>query len=254
MDGLSSLPRHGRVACSKCHEGEPCVFDRTVTERDGWRIKSNPMAWGSERPVVVVLGFSKGPSQSGSLAATPHDTVPFRGGRTQLSRILHHVGLLRAPDARLLDAAITDRSGLYHFGSLVRCTVERWDGRKGKWTATGGGMLDRFVATRFGHDVATTCSSEFLGHLPGSVRVVVMLGLGTDLGYVAACRTLWERTRPGAWRSMNDIAYTDGAVTVVHTEHFRSQERLLPDWLSGQEEGRGRYGLMARRAVALGLG
>lgn len=36
-------------------------------DQKDWRITANPMAWGNDRPEVLVLGFSKGPSQAGEL-------------------------------------------------------------------------------------------------------------------------------------------------------------------------------------------
>lgn len=243
------LPEHGRVACSICHHPEPYNFDRTHTERNGWRITNNPLAWGGSEPEVCVLGFSKGPTQAGALASVPHDAIAYKGGRSAVAKILHHVGLLERPDARLVDGLIGDRNGPIHFGSLVRCTVERWDEQERTWKGTGGGMLDRFVATDFGTSVAQQCGSTFLGRLPERTRLVVMLGLGSKLNYVRACRMLFQRIRPGSWDAINEVSYTDGKIVVVHTEHFASQGALLPNWLSGEAHERGRLGLLAREAV-----
>src|SRR5690242_6794690 len=147
------LPAHGRVECAACHQGQPFSFDRTRTTVGSWRITNNPLAWGNVEPEVVVLGFSKGPEQAGALASQAHDKIAYRKGRTNVAKILHHVGLLAAPDSKLVDGAIADTSGRFHFASFVRCTVERYDERKGLWTGTGGGMLDKFVATDFGSHV-----------------------------------------------------------------------------------------------------
>ncbi|WP_292515315.1 hypothetical protein [Mesorhizobium sp.] len=249
MQATCGLPEHGRVACSICHHPQPYNFDRTHTERNGWRITNNPLAWGGSEPEVVVLGFSKGPTQAGALASVPHDAIAYKGGRSAIAKILHHVGLLQRPDARLVDGLIGDRNGQIHFGSLIRCTVERWDEQERTWKGTGGGMLDRFVATDFGTKVAQRCGSTFLGCLPERTRLIVMLGLGSKLNYVRACRMLFQRIRPGTWEAINEVSYTDGKIVVVHTEHFASQGALLPNWLSGEAHERGRLGLLAREAV-----
>lgn len=249
MPATHGLPEHGRVACSICHHPQPYNFDRTRTERNGWRITNNPLTWGGSEPEVVVLGFSKGPTQAGALASIPHDAIAYKGGRSAVAKILHHVGLLEHPDARLVDGLIGDRNGPIHFGSLIRCTVERWDEQERTWKATGGGMLDRFVATDFGTSVAQQCGSTFLGRLPERTRLVVMLGLGSKQNYVRACRMLFQRIRPGSWDTINEVSYTDGKIVVVHTEHFASQGALLPNWLSGRAHERGRLGLLAREAV-----
>lgn len=251
---MGDLPEHGRVDCALCHRGKPYEFDRTRTEDAGWRITNNPMAWGNSEPEVVVLGFSKGPTQAGALSSQAHDQIAFRGGRTNLAKILHHVGLLPAPDGHLVDRAIADRHGRFHFASLVRCTVERRDPKKASWTGTGGGMLDRFVASDLGKIVVSNCTDRFMRDLPTPTKLVVMLGLGTRQGYVAACRRVFSETRPGPWRSENEVTYTDGKVVVVHTEHFAAQGPLLPNWLSGDRHERGRLGKLASAGVQLALG
>lgn len=251
---MSALPPHGRVECAFCHCSQPYAFDVTRTKRNGWRISNNPLAWGNSEPEIVVLGFSKGPTQAGALGNAPHDQIAFRGGRTNLAKILHHVGLLPRPDAKLVDQAIADRSGRFHFASLIRCTVERFDEKKNDWTGTGGGMLDRFVAGDFGRSVLTACAKRFLAETPKRTKPIVMLGMGTGGNYVAACRRAFGHVRHRLWRTVNDVTYTDGEVVVVHTEHFAAQGALLPNWLSDHAHDRGRFGLLARDGVKLALG
>lgn len=249
MPLTDQLPEHGRIACSICHHPQPYGFDRTRTEVDGWRITNNPMAWGGSEPEVVVLGFSKGPTQAGALTSAPHEAIAYKGGRAAVAKILHHIGLLERADARLVDALIANPSGPVHFGSVIRCTVERRDDKDGSWEGTGGGMLDRFVRTKLGRNVTERCGTRFLSRLPERTRLVVMLGLGSKLNYVRSCRSLFERVRPGRWQNINEVSYTDGRIIVVHTEHFRSQGALLPQWLSGDGHDRGRLGLLAREAA-----
>lgn len=205
-----------------------------------------------------MLGFSKGPSQAGALPSQPHDQIAYKGGRTNLAKILHHIGLMAAPDSRLVDQAIADRNGRFHFASLIRCTVERFDEKEkipGKeWKGTGGGMLDKFVARDFGMEVLGNCSTRFLSDLPERTKLIVMLGLGTAGNYVAACRQALAKARPGPWRTINEVTYADSKVVVVHTEHFASQGALLPNWLSGEHHERGRLGLLAQGGVRLALG
>ena len=255
---MTALPDHGRIECAICHDGRPYVFDVTRTESDGWRITNNPLACGNSTPEVVVLGFSKGPIQAGALTSHPLEKIAFRGGRTNLAKILHHIGLLTAPDSQLIDQAIANRTGRFHFASLIRCTVERFDVEEtepGKqWKGTGGGMLDRFVARDFGRTILENCSTRFLSNLPTQTKLIVMLGLGTRGRYVAACRHALAKARPGRWRTINEVSYADSTVVVVHTEHFASQGALLPNWLSGEHHKRGRLGLLAREGVKVALG
>lgn len=110
-------------------------------------------------------------------------------------------------------------------------------------------MLDRFTGIGFGNEVATNCASEFLGTLPARTRLVVMFGLGTRLNYIRATRKLLESVRPGTWRTLNEVAYSDGQVTFVHVEHFASQGALIPDWLGETGHPRSEFGRKARDAV-----
>lgn len=255
---MALLPDHGRVECAVCHRGQLYTFDNTRTEDAGWRITANPLAWGNPAPEVLVLGFSKGPTQAGVLVSQPHDQIAYRGGRTNLAKILHHVGLLTAPDSRLVDQAISSRSGRFHFASLIRCTVERFDEKETEpakqWKGTGGGMLDKFVARDFGRTVLENCSTRFLSDLPTQTKLILMLGLGTRGNYVAACRQALTKVRPGRWRTINEVTYADDHLVVVHTEHFASQGALLPNWLSEDRHERGRLGLLAREGVKVALG
>jgi hypothetical protein len=206
-------------------------------------------------------GFFEGSDPSGCpSAATPHHQIAYKGGRLAVGKILAHIGLIpkQEPDAlrATVDRIIADRTGRFHFGSLIRCTVERFDrkvGESGQWMGTGGGMLDKFVATSFGQEVAGRCSSKFLGHLPPKTKLVVMFGLGTKGNYVREVRKLVEKALPGPWRTLKEIAYTNGRVTFVHVEHFASQGSLLPNWLGENPHERARLGILAREAVELAL-
>lgn len=204
----------------------------------------------------MVLGFSKGPTQAGALSKTPHDAIAYKGSRGNVGKILKHIGLLSCrPDSDLaqeVSQLISDKSGRFHFGSLIRCTVERCD--KGVWKGSGGGMLDKFVATDFGQEVAGNCTSKFLNQLPENTKLVVMFGLGSKLNYVGECHSLYKAARKGFWTKINDVAYTDNRITVVHVEHFAAQGALITQWLGERDHPRKRYGLMAKEAVIAAIG
>lgn len=254
---MSCLPQHGRVNCTLCFQGKPVVFDETKRTETDWRITANPLAWGSTSPEIVVLGFSKGPTQAGALASTPHDKIAYKGSRGNVGKILAHVGLLpEVPTdqySQVVDELIVDKSGRFHFGSLVRCTVERFDKKAAGWKGSGGGMLDKFVAMPFGREVATKCATNFLGALPAATKLVVMFGLGSSLNYVDAAMDVYKRARPGGWRKLNDVSYTDEAITVVHVEHFASQGALIPDWLGITNKPRAHLGRQAQESVRAAL-
>lgn len=252
---MSCLPSHGRVSCSLCFNiSAQQQFDVTKRTEGDWRITANPLAWGSTTPEIVVLGFSKGPTQAGALASFPHDDIAYKGSRLNVGKILSHTGLIPSlpPDnaKSYIDGLIAEKSGRFHFASLVRCTVERLDLKSGDWKGSGGGMLDKFIATPFGTAITTNCVKRFLKDLPSETRLIVMFGLGSKLNYVDSAYKLFCHARPGNWRKINEVSYSDGTITVVHVEHFASQGRLIPDWLGKNSSDRAKFGILAKEAVA----
>jgi hypothetical protein len=119
---LLALPAHGRIACALCHSDPNHVkFEHTTRTEGNWRIIANPLAWGNENPEVLVLGFSKGPTQAGALATFDHNEIAYKGGRGSVGKILAHLGLIGSSAAELSSAvsnAIADTTGRFHFGSL----------------------------------------------------------------------------------------------------------------------------------------
>ena len=124
--------------------------------------------------------------------------------------------------------------------------------KKRTWVGSGG-MIDQFMTTPFGQNVSTSCATRFLGQLPQQTKLVIMFGLGAGGAYVATAREVIEKGRPGPWRAVNEVAYTDGAITVVHVEHFASQGANIPNWLGLNGHPRARLGSLAREAVLEGL-
>lgn len=231
----TALPQHGRVDCTACFGGA-VTFNGTRREQDGWRITSNPLSWGNERPKVLVLGFSKGPLQSGAVGMAEHDEIAFRGAANWQNayNILARVGVVPPSDrpAGAMCQLIADRNGSFGFGSLVRCSVERRAAKGDAWEASGGGMLDRFASTSLGREVVGRCATRFLADLPEETRLVIMFGMGTDLNYVDACeRAIRAARRRPTWRKHDKVSYGDDAVLFVHVEHFASQGRYVRDWL-----------------------
>lgn len=250
---MNNLPLHGRINCTKCFSGNPVIFDETRITETGWRITANPLAWGNPNCEIVVLGFSKGPTQVGALANTPHDEIAYKGNRHNVGKILTHIGVLPASNEKapgeMVSEAIANQSGTFHFGSLIRCTVERFDDKESSWKGSGGGMLDKFVASSFGKTISKNCTDRFLAHLPIRTKLVVMFGLGTKLNYVQQSFNLYQSARRGTWYWINDVSYSDGKIVVVHVEHFASQGALIPNWLGENNHSRGCYGKMAQDAV-----
>ena len=129
---------------------------------------------------MLVLGFSKGPSQAGELGRLPHNDIPYRKGRMQVGKILAHVGLLPTATKeelkQMVQHAIANKNGRFGWGSLIRCTVERFDFKEHDWVGSGG-MIDQFIATPFGQQISTRCATRFLRELPAETKLIIMFGL-----------------------------------------------------------------------------
>ena len=80
-----------------------------------------------------------------------------------------------------------------------------------------------------------------------------MFGLGTKQNYVRNGFKLFQQARSGCWRKINEVAYTDGTITVVHVEHFASQGALIPNWLGTNDHPRKQLGLLAKNTVSSAL-
>ncbi len=254
---MSCLPEHGQINCIKCYISSKVEFDKSLQTSQDWRIKANPLAWGNPEAEIVILGFSKGPTQDKALTTTDYNEIAYKGSRRNVGKILAHIGLIAKAEPEQLklevDRIIADKAGRFHFGSLIRCTVEQYDVVKDKWKGSGGGMLDKFVATSFGQKVVGNCMESFLVDLPSQTKLVIMFGLGSKGNYVRAAYQLFQKARPGNWTKINDVAYSDGIITVVHVEHFASQGALIPNWLGEREHERSQLGRLAQEGVNFGM-
>jgi hypothetical protein len=153
---------------------------------------------------------------------------------------------------RMVSDAIADVNGRFGWGSLIRCTVERYHPAKKEWVGSGG-MIDQFMASDFGKTISSNCTTRFLRDLPPETRLVILFGLGAGCAYVKTARTAIEHARPAQWRTINEVAYSDGKITVVHVEHFASQGANIPNWLGQNRHPRARLGFLARDAVKQAL-
>ena len=255
---MSCLPAQGASIASSC--GYVTGFNRPayVSDDKAWCIRWNPLAWGNVEPEILVLGFSKGPTQVCALEKPEyqHDRIAFMRSLPQVGKILAHIEVVCVPEdgdyGKMIYHHICNRNGRFHFGSLVRCAVERKD-EKGGWKG-GHGKLDEFLNSDFGKEVAGNCASQFLCKLPAKTKLVIVFGCDTD--YIQAVRKLIQDTRGRKLNEMKEVAYTDGKVTFVHVVHFTAPYDEIPDWLGendSNDEEKGRRGRLAKEVVKLAL-
>ena len=75
------FPSHGRIDCplgNICYQKKP-MWGKSYFKEEDWRIDYNPAAWGNQKPIVVILGMSKGFSQINGIIDLNHNEIPFRG-------------------------------------------------------------------------------------------------------------------------------------------------------------------------------
>jgi len=161
------FPSHGRINCSLCFPSP----GEMVSARS-WRFRNDPGHFGSSNPKVLVLGFSKGPTQVSVYDNGPFEDIAFAKSRERLKRILVTLGLIEGSED--INLRFREEEEDFAFASLVRCSVAEIDKKTGK-TIAGGPMILRAFKEPEPKRLITNCAKQFLGSLPERVRLIVML-------------------------------------------------------------------------------
>jgi len=153
-------------------------------------LENTPAAYGSQNPVVLMLGFSGGHNQSYTVASNFNDR-PFRGMRPRITQIFQKFGLLGLNER--VDDRIHENERDFAFGSILRCSISKWDDGKQDWAKSGdviSSLSKDWRAQRF----LSNCGEQFLKHLPPRLRLVILLS--NDDSYTRMCRTIIQRSIP----------------------------------------------------------
>jgi len=227
----SKFYRHGPIECRKCFPVDLPVrwyetrWEFGVRPDDCWQLVNSPLYAGSSDPLVLVLGFSKGPNQM--KPGTPFDDIPFKGGRYAVTTILRTLGLLADRDT--VDRHISGDEPTFGFASLVRCSIGRWEEKRRRFESSGGNILVRAVTSPKAEAVIENCMEAGLKGLPPRLRLIVMLG--NDEEYIAQCckrvRAIHKDVR---MLDGNAMAYGNDRVRWVHAIHFKAQGGLVDEW------------------------
>lgn len=246
MANENLLPIHGRLNCSRCFK------DGVLSQkRDQWCMRRDPGAWGSSYPKYLVLGFSKGSTQADIYANGNFDDVAFGGEitRRNLTNILRKVGLLKSGET--VDSRICATEKEFHFGSLVRCSLSRYDeqgsSKRGRPVCKTSGPL---ITKSFSEipKVIDQCVSSFLARLPNSLRLIIVLGV-TD-SYIRNIRKKMKELHPDGFREINRVAYENNRLLWVHLTHPSKGNGTLNAWLSSDSDnGSGRKRELAIEAL-----
>lgn len=159
---------HGPLDCRICFaDGAGKVLNR-----NGWRLVNDPGYWGSDDPLVLVLGQSKGNKQVKALSKSMFDGVAFAGIRDRLAAILMSIGLPASLEN--VDDMFTARENFFGFASLLRCSLSDPDG-KTSGSPIVSGMSDKSVDRWI-----SNCADRWLRNLNPRLRLVVFCGLSKD--------------------------------------------------------------------------
>ena len=232
------LPVHGHIACRKC------FVDEGSTQMVGkWQMVNDPAAWGSASPKVLILGFSKGFTQAEAFRSGRFEDIPFKKMRPRLTEVLRLLGVLG--QSEIVDQKMVASESEIGFGSLVRCSLSRLNA-KGALECTGQVMAKAFVEEISAN--LKTCARTYLGDLPSSVRLVLLLG--TTDSYITGCRTVVRSLYGTRFSDIDDVSYRTGDVVWVHASHPSPLNGHHGPWMAGDPSTKaGRKQTLAKAAV-----
>lgn len=223
------FPEHGRIQCSRCFETE-----WAYQQVEQWQMRNDPTASGSRTPTILVLGFSKGATQADLFDGKDFDRIAFGGEQTRknLTDILRAVRLLK-PDEHA-DDKIRANETEFHFASLVRCSLARYDHKAsiktGRPTYTTSGELVTKSFEEIPH-IIDNCCDQFLKTLPVSVRLIVVFGVSD--GYFRKFRQQMKKLHPNGFQDINRVAYRNDLFVWVHLTHPSRGNGTRTAWLYG---------------------
>jgi hypothetical protein len=206
------IASHGPIRCSRCWPNE---VDK-LQECGPFRLVRDPGYWGATDPQTLVLGISKGNTQSKAFGSEPFENVAFKDIRHRVLEVLQSVGLLQGETVSDFQHRFTADERDYAFASVVRCSITGMNPKKGTHTAESPYVLPAFRSGSPGRRFVENCIDQYLKVLSPRTRLVLLLG-NTD-AYIEALADVIGHARAPIVRS-NPIAYNSGGVQFVHVAH-----------------------------------
>jgi len=240
------LPIHGRIKCRKCF---PSDEGDITSPHPEWRMINDPGAWGGgTKTEYLILGFSKGATQVDIYQHGNFEDVAFAGMRARLTQALQAMDVISQTETA--DEKIMNPNSNMAFGSLIRCSVSRFDKKASKHLGHDvfgctGPMISKSFAEIPG--VINTCTDRFLKRLPESVKVVFLLG-NTD-SYVKSCQALIKNLFPEEFYQINPMAVIADGRRWVHLAHPSGLNGHFNTWLTSSS-GAGMKRIQARDAIS----
>lgn len=234
--------QHGPSKCRRCwsdRHGE-------VQQKGNFQLVRDPGHWGASEPRTLVLGISKGNTQSRAFATETFDGVAFKGIRSRMLQLFQSVGLLASETPASFEYRFRADEPDFAFASVVRCSLTGFDKRKATYTADSPNVVPAFDQKPVGSEFVQNCVDQHLVELP--IRTTAVLLLGNTDSYVTALSQTISRRRGPVMR-INSVAYTSNNVLFVHLAHPSKGNGHFGAYLRGE----GKSGVKRDQArVALG--
>jgi hypothetical protein len=116
---------HGPMACRRCW-----TSDAKVQHAGNFKLIHDPGHWGAADPETIVLGISKGNTQTTAYASGPFGEVAFKGIRHRILEIFQAVGLLAGETPAQFEKRFKSTEKDFAFASVVRCSLTGIDRKK----------------------------------------------------------------------------------------------------------------------------
>src|SRR6185437_3907671 len=219
-----------------------------------FKLVNDPAAWGAQNPKILVVGITKGNTQSDAMTHCDFDKIAYKGFRPRLTAVLHSVGL--AGDVNDVSELIKKEESTYAWGSVVRCSLTGFDKEKEKgnprdpYSSKSGVVLPAFSHNEMSV-VVSNCFSKYLGSLPSRVELVVMLGNAEK--YLEKMRHLVLQFYRRDFRDNpvdEGISYEGGGRLWVHVGHPSPGNGWYTEFLKGDPaSSQGKKRELAKRAI-----
>ena len=245
---------HGPMGCRLCWRNSE--KDQKFCDNEQSKVVNDPGYWGAPAPRVLILGMSKGNTQSDAMSKSwkngDYDYIPYMGFRPRLLNVLQAVGLL--PDVENLDSRIKKTEQTYGWASILRCSLT---GRKpdGSYGASSAQVIPAMRRQEV-NGWLTECIASHIGGLSRRTQLVVLLG--NDDRYMRvvgkAMKDVFGRESE-EHPALSPVVFRAGPRFFVHVGHPSPLNGTFREFLEGDKNaGQGKKREMARLGVAGALG
>jgi hypothetical protein len=240
MMTTNSRYSHGSINCRDCFTGS----SEKMMNFGDWRLHNNPGYYGSSSPEILILGFSKGSNQNKVALSGEFDKIAFANARHRLQSILESLEIM--PKNRSIDDLMTAEEKQFGVASLVRCSFGKM--QSNGTCKTSGDVIPSSFTNLDTLQIIETCLKKYLGDLPKSIKLVVLLG--TNETYIKKTKNLIQRLHSD-FLIVNNVAFVAGGALWIYATHPSPGNGHFNAWIqNGSDDKSGQKRLLAKEAVS----